>query len=41
MVYGINSKSGKKGVYVTGFAANSISEAARILIDITIKDNLK
>ena len=41
MVYGIKSKSGKKGVYVTGFSANSISEAARILIDITIKSNLK
>lgn len=41
MVYGIKSKSGKKGVYVSGFAANSISDAARILIDLTIKDNLK
>lgn len=41
MVYGIKSSSGKKGVYVSGFAANSFSEAARILIDITIKNNLK
>lgn len=41
MVYGIKSKSGKKGVYVSGFSANSINEAARILIDLTIKDNLK
>lgn len=41
MVYGIKSKNGRKGVYVSGFSANSISDAARILIDITIKDNLK
>lgn len=37
IVYGIQSKSGKKGVYVAGFAANSITEAAQILLDITIK----
>ena len=41
MVYGIKSKTGQKGVYVSGFAANSMSEAARILIDITIKDKSK
>lgn len=38
MVYGIKSKSGKKGVYVCGFAANSFSDADKILIDISIKD---
>ncbi|MBP4141923.1 hypothetical protein J3S90_08915 [Flavobacterium sp. P4023] len=36
-VYGIKSKSGKKGVFVTGFSANSENDAARILINITIK----
>ena len=36
-VYGIKSISGKKGVFVTGFSANSESDAARILIEITIK----
>ena len=41
MVYGIKSHKGQKGVYVSGFAANSISDAARILIDITIKDKSK
>lgn len=38
MVYGIKSKSGKKGVYVCGFAANSFSDADKILLDISIKD---
>lgn len=38
MVYGIKSKSGKKGVFVSGFSANSISDADKILIDISIKD---
>ena len=36
-VYGIKSKTGKKGVFVTGFSANSQNNAAKILIDITIK----
>lgn len=41
-VYGIKSlKSGKKGVFVTGFAANSESEAAKILIDLSIKRSQK
>jgi hypothetical protein len=36
VVYGIQSKSGKK-VFVAGFAANSISDAAQVLINISIK----
>jgi len=41
-VYGIKSiKTGKKGVFVTGFSANSESEAARILLELTIKDRKK
>lgn len=38
MVFGIKSKSGKKGVYVCGFAANSFSNADKIVLDISIKD---
>jgi hypothetical protein len=38
IVYGITSTSGKKGVFVTGFSANSVSEAAQILINISIKN---
>lgn len=41
IVFGIQSKSGKKGVYVTGFAANSITEAAQILLNISIKSRNK
>ena len=41
IVYGIQSSSGKKGVFVTGFSANSVSEAAQALIQISIKDRLK
>jgi ABC-type phosphate transport system substrate-binding protein len=41
VVYGIQSKSGKKGVFVAGFAANSISDAAQILININIKNRTK
>ncbi|MCV9928929.1 hypothetical protein OIU83_14755 [Flavobacterium sp. LS1R49] len=37
VVYGIKSTSGKKGVYVAGFAANSDSETAKILSDLSIK----
>jgi hypothetical protein len=36
-VYGIKSKSGNKGVFVSGFAANSESDSARFLIGLTIK----
>lgn len=38
IVYGIESKSGKKGVYVAGFNANSVTEATLALINITIKE---
>ncbi|PKH68222.1 hypothetical protein CXF59_02460 [Flavobacterium sp. ALD4] len=41
VVYGIQSNSGKKGVFVTGFAANSISDAAQALINIGIKNRTK
>ncbi|MBF7093444.1 hypothetical protein IUY40_18075 [Flavobacterium sp. ALJ2] len=37
VVYGIKSTSGKKGVYVAGFSANSDSETAKILSDLSIK----
>lgn len=37
-VYGIKSTSGKKGVFVAGYSANSENGAARVLIDLTIKD---
>ena len=36
-VYGIKSKTGKKGVFVTGYSANSEKKKKKILIDITIK----
>lgn len=41
VVFGIQSKSGKKGVFVTGFAANSINEAGKVLWDISIKERNK
>ncbi|WP_035657594.1 hypothetical protein [Flavobacterium seoulense] len=41
IVFGIQSKSGKKGVYVAGFAANSITETAQLLLDISIKSRKK
>lgn len=37
VVYGIKSSSGKKGVYVAGFAANSVTKAHEILIQLSIK----
>ena len=37
IVYGITSKSGKKGVFVSGFSANSECESARFLKGLTIK----
>ena len=37
IVYGIKSKSGKKGVYVAGFSANSITPATEILIQLSIR----
>lgn len=41
IVFGIQSKSGKKGVYVAGFAANSINETAQLLLNISIKTGKK
>jgi hypothetical protein len=40
-VYGIKSSSGKKGVFVAGFAANSENDAARVLHEISIKGRHK
>lgn len=40
-VYGIKSNSGKKGVFVAGFAANSENDAARVLNEISIKGRNK
>ena len=36
IVFGIKSKSGKKGVFVAGFSANSTNETAQALIKIDI-----
>lgn len=41
VVYGIQSTSGRKGVFVAGFAANSCSDAAQTLINISIKNRIK
>lgn len=38
-VYGVESKSGKKGVFVTGFSASSTDEATNALTNIAIKSN--
>lgn len=37
VVYGIKSTSGKKGVYVAGFSADSDLETAKFLSDLSIK----
>jgi len=37
VVYGIKSSSGKKGVYVSGFSADSDAEASQILLELSIK----
>ncbi len=37
VVYGIQSHSGEKGVFVTGFSANSFSEAAQALLQLQIE----
>lgn len=37
VVYGIKSSSGKKGVYVSGFSADSDSETSQILLELSIK----
>jgi hypothetical protein len=41
VVYGIKSLAGKKGVFVSGFSANSISDAAHALIQLSIKGRNK
>lgn len=41
IVYGIKSESGIKGVFVSGFSANSVSEAAQVLIKLTIEKRNK
>lgn len=41
VVYGIKCSSGKKGVFVSGFSANSITEAHEALIQISIRDRAK
>lgn len=37
VVYGIKSTSGKKGVYVSGFSADSDQETAKFLFDLSIR----
>lgn len=37
VVYGIKSESGTQGVFVSGFSANSVSDAAHVLIQLSIK----
>lgn len=39
IVYGILSNSGEKGVFVAGFSANSESEAAKVLNELSIRGN--
>lgn len=39
IVYGIQSNTGEKGVFVAGFAANSENDAAKILNEISIRGN--
>jgi hypothetical protein len=39
VVYGITTKSGEN--FLTGFAANSVSDAAKVLIKISIKGRNK
>ena len=39
VVYGIKSNAGEKGVFVAGFSANSESEAAKVLRELSIKGN--
>lgn len=36
-VYGIQSKSGRKGVFVSGYAANSECDSSKFLIGLSIK----
>jgi len=39
VVYGITSKTGERGVYVAGFSANSVGEAATVLAKLCIEGN--
>ena len=39
IVYGIKSNTGEKGVFVAGFSANSESEAAKVLHELSIRGN--
>lgn len=39
IVYGIKSNTGEKGVFVAGFSANSESQAAQVLNELSIKGN--
>ena len=39
IVYCIESNSGEKGVFVAGFSANSESEAAKVLQELSIREN--
>jgi hypothetical protein len=41
VVYGIKSSSGQKGVYVSGYSANSENETDRVLNEIIIKKRFK
>jgi hypothetical protein len=41
IVYGIVSNSGEKGVFVSGFSANSESEAADVLAQLYIEGSDK
>jgi hypothetical protein len=41
IVFGIRSKSGENGVFVTGFAANSVSNAVQVLLKLSIADRNK
>ncbi len=41
IVYGIKATSGKKGVFVAGFSANSINDAGQTLIQLSIKNRHK
>ncbi len=39
VVFGIKSTTGEKGVFVAGFSANSESEAAKVLNQMSIRGN--
>ncbi len=39
IVYGIESGTGEKGVFVAGFSPNSESEAAKVLHELSIRGN--